>query len=89
MFDDFPMVSALIDPDTRKWKANLVRALFLPFEASVILNIPLSHNLLKDKVIWVGNKNGISLSRVPTTLLLKYWKLMKLEKAQIGIPEYH
>lgn len=56
MFDDFPMVSALIDPNTRKWKANLVRALFLPFEASVILNIPLSHNLLKDKVIWVGNK---------------------------------
>lgn len=87
MFDDFPMVSALIDPDTRKWKANLVRALVLPFEASVILNIPLSHNLLKDNGL--ATKNGISLSRVPTTLLLKYWKLMKREKAQIGIPKYH
>ena len=39
-FDGFPIVSNLIDKDTRRWKADLVRALFLPFEASTILNIP-------------------------------------------------
>lgn len=58
MLGDYPMVSALIDPDTRRWKAGLMRALFLPFEASIILNIPLSHNLPEDKVIWVSNKKG-------------------------------
>lgn len=56
MLDDYLMVSALIDLDIRRWKANLIRALFLPFEVSIILNIPLSHNLPEDKVIWVGNK---------------------------------
>ena len=58
MLDDYPMISALIDPDKRRWKADLIKALFLPFEASIILNIPLSDNLPKDKVIWVGNKKG-------------------------------
>ncbi|XP_030943489.1 uncharacterized protein LOC115968280 [Quercus lobata] len=52
------MVSNLIDKDTRRWKADLVRSLFLPFEASTILNIPLSYNLPEDKIIWVGNKKG-------------------------------
>ena len=51
MLDDCLMVSALIDLDIRRWKANLIRALFLPFEVSIILNIPLSHNLPEDKVI--------------------------------------
>ena len=32
--------------------------MFLPFEARTILNIPLSHNLLEEQIIWVGNKNG-------------------------------
>ena len=58
-FDDFPVVSALIDSDTRRWKANLIRSLFLPFEASTILNIPLSYNLPEDKFIWVGNTRGV------------------------------
>ena len=53
-FDDFPMVSMLIDKDTRRWKADIVRSLFLPFEARTILNIPFSHNLLEDKSFgWV------------------------------------
>ena len=56
-FDDFPMVSALIDPDTRRWKADLVRT-FLPFDANTILNIPISYSLPKDKIIWIGNKQG-------------------------------
>ena len=53
------MVSSLIDPVTRWWKSGAVRALFLPFEVDMILKIPLSHNLPKDKLIWLGNKRGV------------------------------
>ena len=35
-----------------------MRSLFLPFEARTILNIPLSHSLPEDQIIWVGNKKG-------------------------------
>lgn len=57
-FDDFPMVSTLINEQTRRWKANVIRSLFLPFEADIILNIPLSYILPEDKLIWVGNSKG-------------------------------
>ena len=57
-FDDYPRVSALIDRDTRRWKADVVRSLFLSFEVSTILNIPFSHNRPEDQIIWVGNKRG-------------------------------
>lgn len=59
--DDFPMVSALIDTDTKRWKTDTVRALFLPFEAKTVLNIPLSYHLLEDKLIWTTNKGVSSL----------------------------
>jgi len=52
------MVSSLIDPVTIWWKMETVRALFFPFEADMILKIPLSYNLPEDKLIWVGNKKG-------------------------------
>ena len=58
-FDDYPMVSALIDYDTRRWRANLIKSIFLPFEAKMILNIPISYNLPEDKIIQVGNKKGV------------------------------
>ena len=48
----------MIDRDTRRLKDDVVRSLFLPFEARTILNIPLSHNLPEDQIIWVGNKKG-------------------------------
>ena len=57
-FEDYPMVSSLIDPMTRSWKPGVVRALFLPFEADTILKIPLCYNLPEDKLIWMGNKRG-------------------------------
>ena len=56
--DDFPMISSLIDEDTKRWKADRVRALFYPFEAETILKIPLSYNLPNDSIIWLGNKRG-------------------------------
>lgn len=40
-----------------KW--DKVKRHFLSFEAETILNIPLSYNLLKDSIIWMGNKHGI------------------------------
>ena len=58
LFDHFPMVYAFIDAETRRWKADLVRSLFLPFEANTILNMPLSYNLPEDKIVWVGNRRG-------------------------------
>ena len=58
LFDDYPRVSALIDKDTRRWKDDVVRSMFLAFEARTILNIPLCHSLPKDQIIWVGNKKG-------------------------------
>ena len=58
IFPKFPMVSSLIDPMTRWWRVDMIRATFLPFEADSILRIPLSHNLLEDKIIWIGNSHG-------------------------------
>ena len=43
--------SFLIDNDTRWWKVEVVRSIFLPFEASTILKIPLNYNLPKDNLI--------------------------------------
>ena len=57
-FDDFTMVSALIDHETKRWKVELIRAVFLPFKANTILNMPLSYNLPEDKLIWTGNRRG-------------------------------
>ena len=53
------MVSALIDEDTKRWEVDTLKSIFLPFEVETILNIPLSHNLPEDKIIWVGNNNGV------------------------------
>jgi len=57
-FYDFPIVSSHIDEETRRWKADLIRTLFLPFEADTILRIPLSYNLPDDNIVWVGNRRG-------------------------------
>ena len=56
--NDFPMVLALIDNETKRWKSEVIRTIFLPFEENTILNIPLSYNLPEDKLIWMGNKKG-------------------------------
>ena len=53
------MVSSLINKDTKRLKADRVRALFYPFEAKTILKIPLSYSLPNDSIIWLGNKRGV------------------------------
>ena len=57
-FGDYPMVASLIDNDTRWWKVEAFRSIFLPFEASTILKI-LNYNLPEDSLIWIGNKKGV------------------------------
>ena len=55
-FGDFPMVLSLIDEDTKRWRRDRLDEIFLPFEVETILNIPISHHLPKDSIIWMGNK---------------------------------
>ena len=57
-FDDFPMVSSLIDENSKWWKLDLVKSLFLHVEANEILKILLNHSLSEDSLIWLGNKKG-------------------------------
>ena len=41
------------------WRRDRLVEIFLPFEVTTILNIPLCHHLPEDSIIWVGNKKGI------------------------------
>nr|POE95977.1 hypothetical protein CFP56_57498 [Quercus suber] len=52
------MVSSLIDENSKWWKPDLVKAIFLQFEANEILKIPLSYSLPEDSLIWLGNRKG-------------------------------
>jgi hypothetical protein len=52
-------VMHLIDPDLRVWKTGLIKELFLPHEATIILGIPLSHHCTTDSLIWGATKNGV------------------------------
>ena len=52
------MVSSLIDPALKWWRADVIRVTFLPFEAYTILRILLSQSLPEDKLIWMGNSRG-------------------------------
>ena len=76
---DFPMVSLLIDEETRHWKVDMVRRFFLPFEADTILNIPLSYNLPEDSIIWIGNKRSVF-----SVKSAYYVALLVVEKSEVG-----
>ena len=60
-------------------KMDKIRRNFLPFEAETILNIPLSYNLPKDKIIWVGNKCGMF-----SVKSAYYVALPLVEKSELG-----
>jgi hypothetical protein len=57
------LVSELIDQDQGCWKRDLLNKVFLPEEARVIANIPLSPFLPQDRQIWKATKNGIFIVR--------------------------
>jgi hypothetical protein len=52
-------VGDLINREEKQWRSPLINSLFLPEEATTILNIPLSPYLPKDRLIWKGTKNGV------------------------------
>ncbi|KAK9266575.1 hypothetical protein L1049_021625 [Liquidambar formosana] len=52
-------VIELIDSSTRRWRANLISALFLPHEAESICRIPLSVRMPPDRWIWGYHPKGM------------------------------
>ena len=51
-------VSELVDPNSRMWRTELVRHIFLPHEAHKICSIALSFKLLEDEQIWAQMNDG-------------------------------
>ena len=45
-------VRDLINPDLQMWETDLIKGLFTPQEAKLILSIPLSQKRTEDKIIW-------------------------------------
>ena len=56
--DNGELVSYLIDHDLYVWKIEVVRSTFLPYEAEIILGIPLSALPTKDRQIWSTTSNN-------------------------------
>ena len=52
-------VEHLLDRDRRAWDIDKVKNTFLPFEAEVVLGIPISPSLPNDSKIWAWTNNGI------------------------------
>ena len=52
---------------------------FLPFEADIILNIPLSYSLPEDSIMWMGNKRGVFIVKSAY-----YVALPLVEKSKVG-----
>lgn len=57
--EDTSMVEKLIDKEQSGWNSTLVRHIFSPDEAKVILNIPLSPFYPPDRIIWKSTKDGV------------------------------
>ena len=52
------MVSSLVYVDRRGWDVGKVRNTFLPYEAELILSIPISARLPEGSLIWAWTSNG-------------------------------
>lgn len=51
-------VGDFIDRDNGSWKEDMVNLAFLPVDAEIIMNIPLSLNFPPDRLIWHFSSNG-------------------------------
>nr|POE66538.1 hypothetical protein CFP56_18795 [Quercus suber] len=69
-------VDILIDSDHGLWRVDLVRELFLNFEAENILSIPLSTCMPPDKLVWAAMPNGTF------TVKSAYWIAMDMKEAE-------
>ena len=57
--DDDTRVSSLIDQDKFVWKESLVKELFLPHEADMILGISVSSRRPPNRLAWAPTPSGI------------------------------
>jgi ribonuclease HI len=57
--DNEATVKELIDADTLWWNIPLVQELFLKEEAELICSIPICPGRQRDRLVWVGTKNGV------------------------------
>ncbi|KAL0002087.1 hypothetical protein SO802_015868 [Lithocarpus litseifolius] len=64
-------VSDLINPDSHKWESDLIKGLFTPQEAELILSIPLSQWRTKDKLIWPFVSSGNYIVKSGYNFLIK------------------
>ena len=69
-------VNVLIDADHGTWRSDLVRELFLNFEADIILSIPLSTCMPRDKLVWAATPNG------KFTMKSAYWLALVMKRAE-------
>jgi hypothetical protein len=58
ILDSNASVDALINSSTMEWKSGLIDQIFMPSEAEIIKQIPLSYRRPKDLIIWSGTKKG-------------------------------
>jgi hypothetical protein len=59
LLQEYSIVAALIDQDLKGLNLDLIKEMFSEDEAKVISNIPLSHLLPHDRMIWRGITNGV------------------------------
>ena len=52
-------VNSLIDHETRQWRISFIKEIFPPHDAQAILNIPLSHTLPPNRIIWAYMPRGL------------------------------
>jgi len=52
-------VSELIDYEHARWRESLIRDVFIPYDAELILNLPLCDQWPQDKLIWHYMTNGV------------------------------
>ena len=69
-------VNVLIDADHGTWRSDLVRELFLNFEADIILSIPLSTRMPRDKLVWAATPNGKFMAKSA------YWLVLDMKRAE-------
>ncbi|XP_035539661.1 uncharacterized protein LOC118344031 [Juglans regia] len=56
--DENAKVDVLIDPETKRWKQDLIQDTFEVREAQLIMETPISAMATGDRIIWHGTKNG-------------------------------
>ncbi|KAJ8438737.1 hypothetical protein Cgig2_013783 [Carnegiea gigantea] len=52
-------VSSLLDYASTTWREELVRGIFIPYDAELILSLPLCDQWPQDKLIWHYTANGV------------------------------